>query len=237
MSIDKKFEVIADAVYEKGIDDGVKAMWDAMTNKGTKTVGTRMFNETDFTNVQELPYTWKCTSGNMQYMFYNYQGKKLPNPKYVDLSYLPENNNANHTNSLCQYYSFDNCGIKDAIFPDYGIPASNHCESWFASATALGTIEVLRVHEGTTFKNTFSTGNATSMLNLMNITFEGVIGQELNMAKCPLLTDASLQNIAEHLKEFSSPNSAVLTLHATVKNRIEGTPIYSTITGKGWTIV
>ena len=76
MNTGEKLEVIADAVYEKGKEDTIKTLWDAITNKGKKTVGTRMFNECDFTEIQELPYVWKCTSGNMSQMFYNYQGKK-----------------------------------------------------------------------------------------------------------------------------------------------------------------
>ena len=216
MNTGEKLEVIADAVYEKGKEDTIKTLWDAITNKGKKTVGTRMFNECDFTEIQELPYVWKCTSGNMSQMFYNYQGKKLPNPEYVDLSYLPENNTSLYTNSLCAWYSSTNIGgVTDAVFPDYGIPAPNSCESWFSHATALGTIEVLRVHKSTTFKSTFAT-NSGFFLNLVNITFEGEIGQDLDMSKCPKLSAESLDNIVSHLYDYSTeaPNTHTLMLHA-----------------------
>lgn len=226
MSIAEKFEVIADAVYDKGIDDGVIKLWDAMTAKGEKATCIRTFNETDFTDMQELPYVWKPSSGNFQYAFYNYRGTKLPNPKYLDLSALPLNENTNHSAYFCA--SWSSTLTKEGVFPDYGIPARNFYDCWFTSSGALKTIEILRTNENTSFKDTFRL-----TLNLENITFEGVIGKNIDFKDCPLLTIESLNNIIDHLKEFPTENSANITLHADSKALL-GTEGLARILAKGW---
>lgn len=71
---------------------------------------------------------------------------------------------------------------------------------------------------------------------LQNITFEGVIGNSISFIHSPLLTDASVQSIIDHLKDLTGATAQTLTLHATVGGKL--TPEQkAAITAKNWTLV
>lgn len=218
MSVAEKFEVIADAVYEKGIDDGVKAMWGAVTNKGERTYYASAFQYWGSIEYIRPQYKIKPVGSAQSLCYYCTKLKKVESD-YFDLS-----------GSTNQGTIFARCSNLEEV-EDIKLPKGDYNQA-FIYCEKLKKIALITVDENTKFNSSF--GLCSS---LEYIRFDGVVGQNISFKDSPLLTDASLENIAEHLKEFSSPNSAVLTLHATVKNRIEGTPIYSTITGKGWTIV
>ncbi len=197
-NMDEGVNEVYEAGENTGYDKGILAMWDAMTAKGARSTGRRVFNESDFTDIETLPYPFKPIDNIVQ-MFYNYRGRKLPRPQYIDLSLpsLPTNNNEDHCDGFCQWWAIPNI-VTDGVFYDYGLPALNTYYGSFSYSSSLGTIEVLRCHENTKFPNTFY-----STRNLVNITFEGVIGQDLNMSSCTKLSTDSQKNIITHLKNFT----------------------------------
>ena len=227
MNIAEKFEIITDKVYEKGVEDMRLAVTNYITDNNTRINYHNAFQYSNFTGF-EFAYTIKPT-GYVSNLFYTCT-KMVEPPKPIDLSEIFSNGNDTAT---YRKSAFAYCYALEKV-PDLNMRAINGIEEWFRQCGALHTIELLRVHENTIYTNTFYECRA-----LENIAFDGVIGQDISFKESPLLTDASLQNIAEHLKDFNAvgSGSATITLHATVKNRIEGTPIYSAITGKGWTIV
>lgn len=71
---------------------------------------------------------------------------------------------------------------------------------------------------------------------LENITFEGVIGQNLSLVDSPLLTDASVQSVIEHLQNLTEQSACTLTLHADVGANLTQAQ-KAAITAKNWTLV
>ena len=78
------------------------------------------------------------------------------------------------------------------------------------------TIEKIIVKEGITYDGWF-----LEDYKLENITFEGVIGQDISFADSPLLTRESLENIIIHLKDFAGTNTTrTLTICAESKAKL-----------------
>lgn len=75
----------------------------------------------------------------------------------------------------------------------------------------IKTIRKIIVNENIAFYNWFK---LTKYLE--NITFEGVIGNDIDFVDCPLLTKASIKNIFEHLSRTTSGKT--LTLSKTAVN-------------------
>ena len=97
---------------------------------------------------------------------------------------------------------------------DIGIQPSASLWAMFANCSSVKTIEIIRVKEETILNNTFDNCKA-----LENITFEGVIGQNVSFAASPLTT-TSLINVITHLKDYSGTDKAgayTLTLKDTCK--------------------
>lgn len=222
MSISDKLKTIAEneqKVYDKGrtdgYDAGLVAMWDAITGKGKRYTGERMFAYADFTNIEELPYPVVITDSAYR-MFYSYYGKKMPRPQYIDLSKMDK------TKTVQQIFSWiaeriENGWSKSVVIPDYGLPAMDDYGSAFSSSSSIGTITLLRVHEGTIFTSTFN-----SCSNLKNISFEGVIGRSISFTSCPLTVE-SMKNIILHLKNYkgtANEGTYTLTLKDTCKTEM-----------------
>lgn len=220
MSIAEKFEVIADAVYAKGMSDKESEQWDIVQDNGTRTNFSYAFARWNSEYIR--PKHKVVPTDDVNHIFIHCHNLKKVESKYFDFSNVPTTKSFNAM--------FNSCYELKEI-EDVNLCVGKMYQT-FSFDWKLHTIARLIVSETVEYTDTF-----LQCWELKNIAFEGIIGKNINFKDCSLLTDASLKNIAEHLKEFSSPNSAVITLHSTVKNRIEGTPIYSAITGKGWTIV
>ena len=108
----------------------------------------------------------------------------------------------------------------------------------FLSAKKLKTIRKIIVKEATTYTSAFGGCSA-----LENITFEGIIGQNISFADSPLLTVESMINdegtgIINCLKDFVSEGNTTtctLTLHADAKARLTDAQ-KAVATEKGWTL-
>ena len=223
MSIAEKFEVIADAVYDKALSDRDEKIWYMITDGGTKYNYTNTFAFSDWSGYK-FAKPIKPTGAIIQMFYSCYNITALP--ENIDFSEICTYEGGRHDSYT---YRRGVCGYcyKLQVFPDLNMRAIGGLEEWFQFCRALHTIELLRVKRETIYTNTF-----TYCDKLTEIRFDGEIGQDISFKDSPLLSDESLENIAEHMIN----TNATITLHSTVKNRINGTPIYSTITGKGWTI-
>lgn len=238
MSIAEKFEVIADAVYEKGRQDEWSDFWDAVQDNGNKTnyshafySGTYSGHKTWNSETFKPKYDMRVTNSSRMFLGvtgFNLaerlieQGVILDTSKSTDISFMFQNAN------LGTIPSIDGSSAK----------GSNAYSGVFAYMGDTHTIQEFIVADNDIpFTNTF-VGSG----KLQNITFGGVIAQDISFADSPLLSDASLENIAQHLKDFlpewkeGDGDKAIITLHATVKERIKNTEIENLIKSKKWGI-
>ena len=231
MSIAKKFEVIADAVYEKGMRDKESEFWDFVQNYGNRPYYDYGFKGWGSEYIRPK-YKVVPTQSSVSNVFNGCKNLKKIEKEYFDFSQVPEPT----YEGIGNYYTFMGCTnlveVEDVGFrPEYYSNTFRGCES-------LTTIEKLRFSENTKLiKDVFA-----SCPSLTNIEIEGVIPIDINFSSCPLLSDASLENIAQHLKDFlpewkeGDGNKAIITLHATVKERIKNTEIGNLIKSKKWGI-
>ena len=226
MSIAEKFEVIADAVYEKGEENTRLAAWNAITGYGTRTNGQRMFAETDFSNF-DFPKTIKITASAQQ-MFYNYKGDMLPPKNKIDLSELT-------ISAASTTYIFAQSAEIIEI-PDYGTPAANSLAYAFQKCGKLETIEKIRCNKNTIFATTAAPSASHAFLgcnSLKNVTFEGEIGKDINFIDCPNLTLTTLLHIIGQLSRES-----VGTISLSDESKILlGDDNLNSIIEKGWSYV
>ena len=215
LQLKEDFDEVYEAGNKNGYNEATLKMWDAYTNKGKRERGERLFSQANFTNIEELPYPL-VIKDSMYRMFYDYRGGKLPRPQYVDLSQVAPT--VDTGNMLAWWSPSNDAGwTADGVFPDYGLPAMNTYASSFTDARKLMKIEILRVHETTTFSGPFN-----NCLNLKDITFEGVIGRSISFSTCPLSVE-SMKNIITHLKDYSGTTNAgkyTLTLKDSCKTEM-----------------
>ena len=223
MSISEKFEIIADAVYEKGKGD----IWYHITDNGARANYMYCFAYSNYSGVVfSKPIT---PTHYINHMFYSCPTMaELPSP--LDFSKVitddPTKDAYTYRRALCAYCE------KLEVFPNVNMRVLGGIEEWFQHCKALHTIELLRVDENTIYSNAF---NLCSQLK--NITFDGVIGQNIDFKWSPLLTDASLNNITEHLKDFTAAGSgsATITFHPDIESKL-GESGKAAITAKGWEV-
>lgn len=101
------------------------------------------------------------------------------------------------------------------------------------NAQNMATVDkiILKSDGSQTFTSGFNNAR-----RLQNITFEGVIGKDINLSWSSLLTDASIQSIIDHLKDLTGATAQTLTFHATVGDKLTAEQ-KAAITAKNWTLV
>lgn len=182
MSIAEKFEVIADAVYEKGEIIG----YENGRNEGLEEgYADGIANGRE----QELSAFWDTyqrngASTSYAYAFYSSRWRdKIYNPKYDII--------ANNSNSV-----FNQSYVTDTLV-DIDITAAGGNTSGMFQYSKLEKIRKLIVNENTGYSNCF-----TSCTKLNEINFAGTIGRSISFADCPLSVK-SMKNVIEHLKDYS----------------------------------
>lgn len=199
MSIAEKLTTVAEnqhKVYDAGKKAKNEEFWRSFTENGARKTYYYGFARTDFSGetIPEglcRPQKHDSSFVAMDRMFYGYKGTTLP--KGIDVTLVPEGESVG---SMIFYVS----NYLTEIY-DMGIPAVPSMTSWFNYCNKLHTIEKIRVNENTTFTTTF--GGTSS---LKNVTFEGVIGRDINFQHSPLSV-ASLKNIIKHLKKYIGTSS------------------------------
>lgn len=205
MSIAEKFEVIADAVYDKGIADRDELVWNMVTDNGTRANYIYGFA---YANWEGYKFSKPIKpTGYINNMFYVSNIKTLPSP----LDFSEVLSSGGDTSSTYRKSVFGYCRNLEFV-PDLNMKAIGGLEEWFIQCRKLHTIELLRVKKETVYTNSFSQCDALS-----EIRFDGEIGQNISFSGSPLLSTASIVNIIEHL---SDSQSATLTLKTTAKNNM-----------------
>lgn len=225
MSIADKLATIADneqRVYDAGYSDGesdiIEAITNHISNYGNRKDYSSAFAFTNWDGFKFAEGKIKPTD-NSGRMFY--AAKAVP--EGIDLSGLPTSADIEN---FCAWCSFTE-------FPDMALPAMNSYYYMFCDATKIKKVEVLRVHEGTTFSGTFNRASA-----LQEITFQGTIGKNLNMSWSTLLTHDSLMSAIDCLKDYSGDTSGTaytLTLGSTNLAKLTAEEQQIAI-DKGWTL-
>lgn len=232
MSIAEKFEVIADAVYEKGKIAQDYEFWKEYQTGTSVNYMQGAFAGTYWTEKTFKPKFDICPTKSATYAFmFN---------AVQDLDTVIKNAGIKFDLSKCEILTscFQNFG--GIIVPEIStIGTTGTTNNLFGYSSKLVTIKKLILKDD---GSQTLTGWFTGCVNLANITFDGVIGQNISFANSPLLTKESLTNIAEHLKDFSresgTGNIRTIILHDTVKefmkNDTDGQVIASIIAGKRW---
>jgi hypothetical protein len=110
----------------------------------------------------------------------------------------PEGIEVNRANNC---FSFS--GVTDTLVPIVFVDKpTTETVSIFANANSLVTVNKVVVNENVTFASWF-----TNAKKLENITFEGVIANDINFSVCPLTLE-SAKNVIFHLADFSSTDNA-----------------------------
>lgn len=203
MSIAKKFEVIADEVYEKGKAD----MWDIVQQKGNRKDYSYAFAywATDYIRPKYKVVPTDVASGNQP--FCKSKIKKVEK-EYFDFSQKPYG-----TASINGwYYTFSTCTNLEEI-EDIGMQAMINYTYCFAWCGKLHTIAILRSNADTSWSNAF-----TSCSALKNVTFEGVIAKSINLKDSAKLSGASIVSVFEALSTTASGQT--ITLSQTAVNNM-----------------
>lgn len=106
---------------------------------------------------------------------------------------------------------------------------SGNAKGTFENATRLVTIRKLIVSEQT------PTLRFTGCTKLNNITIEGIFATSQNFSPCPL-TNETVQNIIDHLKDLTGQTTQTLTLKADVGAAVTDAQ-KAAITAKNWTLI
>ena len=227
MSIAEKLTKLAEneqKVYDAGKEKRTREFWERVTGYGQRRNFSRFLRNTDMTG-ETLPEDL-FTIENAGAMFYNYYGTALP--EGVDLANIITTNTGNDS-AISNFvgYSPNLEEVYDINIP--GEIVDYFCT--FQQCTSLRKIEKIRSSKNTSFTSTF--GGA---INLEEITFEGVIGKNINVSACSKLNKATLLNIIDCLYDYSG-STATYTCTLGAENLAKlSDEEKAAATTKGWTL-
>lgn len=188
MSIAEKLQTIAEneqRVYEAGKKSQYDEFWDNYQKNPYNNIGERY----DYSNAFSR-YAWTDLIYKPKWDFGKTETINGKTVKRIE----------NASNMFMQ------SGITDTLKPiDFSMNKYQH-NSVFSYTTILKTIRTLTVVEGVTYNNWFQ--NATG---IENITFEGVIGNDINFQWSTKLTKESITSIISHLSTTASGKTLTLS--------------------------
>jgi hypothetical protein len=199
MSIGEKFELIADAVYEVGKQDGDLAYFNMLTNNGKRTQYYGAFAMADFSGYT-FPYLIQPTEYGCGRIFWNYPGTSLPGN--IDFTKIVEDSNGYYQNFM---YAIN---VKEIVF---NAPAPKAYVQTFDYCAKMERLIGVNVAETTTFNRGFLNCYA-----LRELTMFGTLGQTVSFAQSPL-NKASIENIIDILSSTASGKTLTLKLSAVQK--------------------
>jgi hypothetical protein len=227
MSIAENFEIIADAVYEKGIEKGKKdeydKFWDGITNNNTRTNYEGAFRYWGIDYIRP-PYVIQPTGRLVDMFRYSYGLKKVE-AKYFDFSKIVFSETAD---AAGLYYTFAWSDSLEEI-EDLGIPPC-YLYSTFRECTSLKKIHLIRLNENCLFTTTAFQNCA----ELEYLRIEGTIGQKgFNVQWSTKLSSASIVSIIEALSTTTS--GLTVTLSQTAVNSMVFPIVGNKGTYNSWT--
>lgn len=215
-------------VYEAGKQDGIQSehdrLWDGFQDDGERTNYERAFGSIWNDNNFKPKYSFRPQNANTMFS----HSKITDLQAILDRLGLELDFSGVIYGQLVQF-------LQDSSITRVGIIDLSSLSSTsytFFQATKLQTIEKLIFAE----KTVFSTNTFMGCISLSNINeVEGVIGKSIGFSDCPL-TNASVQNIINCLKDLTGQPAQTLTLKATVGAEVTDAQ-KAQITAKNWTLV
>ncbi len=211
--------------YDQGYADGKQAeydrFWDAFQQNGNRTMYHYAFAR------------WVDECYNPKHpVCPEHAGEMFANSEITDI-YKNGAVTVDFSNTSAMSATFQNANkLKELGIIDMRKVTSNTYNTF--SSKSLEKIEKILLTEAgqpTFYAQTFSGAS-----KLSHIAFEGAIYGTVSFANSPLLTNASVQNIIDHLKDLTGVTAQTLTLHATVGANLTDAQ-KTAISAKNWTVV
>ena len=216
MSIQEKLTTISEnvpRVYESGVAEGRTQewsdFWDATQKNGTRTTYYYAFSGYQYNFDTFYPKYDIRPQGGANNMFYNWSNDVLDNQvggslkaRLEECGVVLDTSRVTNITSAFGYSHFSEIPIIDCT----GLTVA--CSGVFNGAgEELTTIEKIIVNESVSFINWFA-----SCRGLVNLTFEGVIGQDsLNLAWSKKLNKASITSVVNALSTTTSGLSVAIS--------------------------
>ncbi len=210
--------------YDQGYTDGKQAeydrFWDNYQDSGNRTDYQNAFCGQGWTNETFKPkYNMKVSKAYMMFRACRIEDLR---EEAIGLSM---------DFSECKefHYGFAYCGAYLKHLPTIDVSSATALTSTFSSYA--GTDLSLIVSETTGFH----TSTFDGVTKLVNLAISGTIGVSLNLKSTAVLSNASVQNIIDCLKDLTGATAQTLTLNTAVVANM--TPEQKTaISAKNWTL-
>jgi hypothetical protein len=203
-------------VYEAGFDNGVDAgkkedydeFWYNFQQGGKRTDYFCAFRQWDHNNIRPRYKVIPIDNNGVAYMFYKCQNLERVEAEYFDFSQKSKGTSDN----TGYYFTFSNCKKLQEI-EDIGFQAQpstkGQYDRTFSFCSALHTIAKIRCDENATFTSAFLYCDS-----LQNVTFEGVIGTNINFSDSLVLSADSIRNIIGCLSDNTTGKTLTLAAEA-----------------------
>jgi hypothetical protein len=202
----------SEEAYNEGFEAGKKAeydtFWDIIQQGGKRDQYANAFSRWGGEYIRPKYKVVPKHDQGAQQMFSGCPNLKKIEKAYFDMSQKAQgpNNNSGY------YYMFASC-VKLEEIEDIGLQAApivataaNVYASAFSNCYVLRTIEKIRSDENTQYPSAFA-----SCRGLQNVTFEGVIGQNIDFKDSSRLSKASIENIIGCLSDTASGKKLTLS--------------------------
>lgn len=221
--------------YSEGYDAGKEAerkrFWDDFFLDGKLTNGTAVFagacwNDKTFLPDRDLDFKiWSQTFGR-------YFGVTGSLTDWLDkLGVKLDFSKATNSTGLVEMFYYSN--QVDVGTLDLSVMPISYIGTPFAYANNTTTARLILKNDGS---QSFGGDNAFRSTSLTNLTFEGVIGNNVTFRYCEKLSNESVQNIIDHLLTITDGVTRTIAFHADVKAKLTDEQIATITTEKGWTL-
>lgn len=208
MNTAEKLTAIAEnqeKVYDKGRQDEWSDFWDSYQDYGRRVNYGEAFGRYATNSIN----LWNDVSYKPKHdMYPTVLDRSYSHSRITDLKSIHENLGIKFDTSKCYIFHFCFSGAWTKQLPEISCIATTDVYYTFASMPYLHTIDKVIVNDK---GDTKFTGAFNESYYLKNILFEGVIGQNISFASCPL-TCESMKSVISCLKNYSSENTGVHTI-------------------------
>lgn len=228
MTIAEKLTQIAEneqKVFDAGKSEATNEFWDVFTNNGERVNYSYAFYNWSSEYIRPTRKIIPTDEASARSTFY-----KCPNLKKIEAAYFDFSQKNKGTSEATGYsYTFYGCKKLEEI-EDIGIEADYQFNHTF-ECVKLRTIARIGTDENTKFSGAFDYASS-----LENVTFDGVIGQNINVRWSTKLSKASIENIVSCLSDTASGKT--LSLSQTAVNNAFTDAEWTALadTKKNWTI-
>lgn len=207
-------------------DSFYDSFWDTYQKNGTLTDYDNAFNSEYIENlwtVENFKPKYDIIATSCMATFYRFPSKiDLTEYMYSRGLKIEFKGYLNTTYRYAQFTRVPECNV--------AMGTTNDMRKSFSDMPNLITIDKIVVDKYTTYTQTFY-----KLYELVNITFEGEIGNSIDLLHSSKLSDSSIQNIIDSLADLTGTTAQTLTFHADVKAKLTQTQL-DTITSKNWNL-